>query len=65
MYDEIVQCPMRHKNGNCLPCGGFCLAVSREVCKALRTAYQSGYYSGITEPIRGASERGESQDGSC
>lgn len=36
-------CPMRHRNGNCLPCGGFCTAVNDEICKALHNAYDSGY----------------------
>lgn len=36
-------CPMRHANGNCLPCGGFCTAVSNEICSALRNAYDHGY----------------------
>lgn len=36
-------CPMRHKNGNCLPCGGFCTAVNDEICKALHSAYDKGY----------------------
>ena len=49
---EMIVWPMRHQNGNCLPCGGFCLAVSREVCKALRTAFESSYYSGIAESVR-------------
>ena len=57
MHDDMIVCPMRHKNGNCLPCGGFCLAVSREACKALRIAYESGYYKGITEPIKDTLER--------
>lgn len=25
-------CPYRHANGNCLPVGGFCLAVADEYC---------------------------------
>lgn len=25
-------CPYRHENGNCLPVGGFCLAVADEYC---------------------------------
>ncbi len=39
-------CPMRHKNGNCLPCGGFCTAVNDEICGALHEAYSMGsrYY---------------------
>lgn len=40
-------CPMRHKNGNCLPCGGFCLAVNDEICQALHNAYQDGYTAAV------------------
>lgn len=36
-------CPMRLKNGNCLPCGGFCTAVNDEICRALHGAYHMGY----------------------
>ena len=34
-------CPMRHKNGNCLPVGGFCTA-NRDICDALHQAYERG-----------------------
>lgn len=40
-------CPMRHENGNCLPCGGFCLSVNDEICKALCNAFKSGEQSKI------------------
>ena len=43
MTDERKGCPMRHENGNCLPCGGFCLAVNDEICHALLNAYDHGY----------------------
>ena len=36
-------CKMRHENGNCLPCGGFCTAVSNEICSALHNAYNHGF----------------------
>ena len=40
-------CPMRHfSNGNCLVCGGFCLAVKDEICEALHQAYNKGYDAG-------------------
>lgn len=39
----IKECPMRHKNGNCLPAGGFCTAVRKITCEALQNAYQMGY----------------------
>ena len=39
-------CVMRHENGNCLPCGGFCLAVNNEICYALQLAYNKGYVAG-------------------
>lgn len=36
-------CPMRHQNnGNCLPAGGFCTAVSDSICEALHSAYDLG-----------------------
>lgn len=42
--EERKNCPMRHKNGNCMPCGGFCTAVNDEICEALHNAYNSGYH---------------------
>jgi hypothetical protein len=41
--DLRVDCKMRHENGNCLPCGGFCTAVSNEICCALHNAYNHGF----------------------
>lgn len=35
-------CPMRHKNGNCMPAGGFCTAVNDPICEALHNAYDTG-----------------------
>lgn len=43
MLENRKNCPMRHENGNCLPCGGFCLTVNNEICEALHNAYQHGY----------------------
>ena len=40
------ECPIRHENGNCLCVGGFCTAVSNEICEAVRMAYSSGYFDG-------------------
>lgn len=41
-------CPMRHKeNGNCLPHGGFCTAVSAEICLALNNAYKQGEHDAV------------------
>lgn len=37
----IKNCHMRHKNGNCLPAGGFCTA-SKNICEALHNAYELG-----------------------
>jgi hypothetical protein len=34
---------MRHENGNCMPVGGFCTAVSNEICQALHNAYNHGF----------------------
>ena len=42
MSDIRSNCPMRHENGNCLPCGGFCTAVNDEICEALHHAYIKG-----------------------
>jgi hypothetical protein len=41
--DLRQDCKMRHENGNCLPCGGFCTAVSNEICYALHNAYNHGF----------------------
>lgn len=41
--DLRADCKMRHENGNCLPCGGFCTAVSNEICHALHNAYNHGF----------------------
>lgn len=41
--DLRTDCKMRHENGNCLPCGGFCTAVSNEICSALHNAYNHGF----------------------
>ena len=39
---ERKNCPMRHRNGNCLPIGGFCFAVNDEICHGLHNAYNKG-----------------------
>ena len=44
-------CPMRHKNGNGLPCGGFCTAVNDEIGQALHEAYQHGFTDGRAEHL--------------
>ena len=36
------ECPMRHRNGNCLVIGGFCTSVNDEYCNGLREAYECG-----------------------
>ena len=41
--DLRTDCKMRHENGNCLPCGGFCTAVNNEICCALHNAYNHGF----------------------
>jgi hypothetical protein len=41
--DLREDCKMRHENGNCLPCGGFCTAVNNEICQALHNAYNHGF----------------------
>ena len=41
-------CPLRHKgNGNCLPHGGYCAAVSNEICEALQNAYDQGWFDAM------------------
>lgn len=35
---------MRHENGNCNPVGGFCTAVSTEICDAAYKAWDMGFY---------------------
>ena len=45
------ECPMRHENGNCLCMGGFCTAVSDEVCIAMRSAYLSGQNQAMRDSI--------------
>lgn len=42
-------CPLRHENGNCLSCGGFCLAVNNEICHALHNAYEKGITAYLKE----------------
>lgn len=46
---DRVNCPMRHENGNCLPHGGFCLAVNDETCEALHNAFQNGRNTVMSE----------------
>ena len=45
--DDRKNCSMRHKNGNCLPCGGFCTAINDPTCEALQNAYESGFRNGM------------------
>lgn len=40
--EKRQNCPMRHDNGNCLPCGGFCTAVNDSICEALHNAFRHG-----------------------
>ena len=37
-------CKLRHENGNCLPVGGCCPAVPKEICDALQGAYETGFH---------------------
>lgn len=51
--EERKNCPLRHAgNGNCLSLGGFCTAVSDELCKAMRDAYDKGWRDAATRAIR-------------
>lgn len=50
-------CPMRHPdNGNCTVAGGFCTAVSDQICEALQNAYHTGSYDTFTNIKSGAYE---------
>ena len=49
----IKECPMRHKNGNCLPIGGFCLSVNEDICKGLMQAYECGKRADVVEQKKG------------
>ena len=40
--EKRLNCPMRHDNGNCLPCGGFCTAVNDSICESLHNAFRHG-----------------------
>lgn len=52
------ECQMRHKdNGNCLPAGGICTAVSDPICEALNNAYYQGVYDATVRIMRNAWER--------
>lgn len=44
-------CKMRHENGNCLPCGGFCLAVNPVICESVQNGYDMGMRDGITSTM--------------
>lgn len=49
------ECSIRHENGNCSCMGGFCTAVSDEICNALQSAYYTGIafaVLGFMKPIR-------------
>ena len=49
-------CPMRHENGNCLPCGGFCTAVNDSICEALHNAYKHGASDRTSSILKGMAE---------
>ena len=59
---DRINCPMRHLNGNCLVCGGFCASVVGPICESLRCAYESGYLGALrdmAELIKKLSEKKE------
>ena len=59
-------CPMRHKNGNCLPAGGFCTAVNEPICEALHNAYYTGRCAAdVVEVVRCKDCRGWLKSGIC
>ena len=37
---DRTNCPKRHENGNCLVFGGFCTAVSDEMCEVINKAHK-------------------------
>ena len=49
MEDNRKNCPLRHENGNCLPCGGFCTSVNDAICEAIHQAYQHGFNDGYRQ----------------
>lgn len=51
-------CPMRHENGNCTPCGGFCTAVNDQICEGLHNAYDTGVYVGALRAQKDINEMG-------
>lgn len=59
MRPERTECLMRNpENGNCGPAGGFCTANRDEICAALHSAYDRGFFNGTeaakkTLPTRG------------
>lgn len=52
-------CSMRTGWGNCDPAGGFCTAVSKEICEALHNAYFRGYYDGVGDGWKKALDKEE------
>lgn len=69
MSGKPQKCPMRHENGNCVPCGGFCLAVQPLICEALQNAFDMGMRDGISVTMRAKSlvvqKHGRWLDGRC
>lgn len=64
---------MRHKNGNCLPVGGFCTAVDDIYCQIAKNAYADGLIDGVrleqmatddSEPVRHGHWKHVGADGS-
>lgn len=51
---SVESCPLRHENGNCLCVGGFCTSVPKEICAAVRQAYDSGYSKGAVDGAESA-----------
>ena len=48
---------MRHENGNCLPIGGFCLAVDDLHCEIAHAAYNQGNFDAHDWLIRRAFDK--------
>ena len=63
MPKELKPCPMRHENGNCLVCGGFCTSVIKPICEAVHNAYNSGYNDAVNDIANWLIERRREREG--
>lgn len=56
-------CPMRHENGNCSPCGGSCTAVNDPICEGMHSAYDAGWHAAALRAQQEAEAALEAQNG--